>query len=56
MQGVRSGGRVEQEAGLRLSATSIGSVGGELRGGELERVRGRVADLGVAIETSQVRL
>ena len=55
--GVRTGGRDEEEekAGLGLSAASIGSVGGELRGGELERVRGRVADLGAAIETSQVR-
>lgn len=54
--GVRTGGRDEEEekAGLGLSAASIGSVAGELRGGELERVRGRVADLGAAIETSQV--
>lgn len=54
--GVRTGGRgeEEEEAGLGLSAASIGSVAGELRGGELERVRGRVADLGAAIETSQV--
>lgn len=46
-------GQGERE-GLGLSAASIGSVEGELRGGELERVRGRVADLGAAIETSQV--
>lgn len=54
--GVRTGGRGEEEdkEGLGLSAASIGSVAGELRGGELERVRGRVADLGAAIETSQV--
>ena len=55
--GVRSGGggQVERERGLGLSAASVGSVDGELRGAELERVRGRVADLGAAIETSQVR-
>lgn len=55
-RGVRTGGQDEEEekAGLGLSAASIGSVAGELRGGELERVRGRVADLGAAIETSQV--
>lgn len=58
--GVRSGGKKE-EAGLGSSsvtvaaaAASAGSVAGELRGGELERVRGRVADLGAAIEMSQV--
>lgn len=52
----RSKGRngEEEREGLRLSTASIGSVEGELRGGELERVRGRVADLGAAIETSQV--
>lgn len=56
--GVHSGwqgrGDVEERGGLGLSAASVGSVEGELRGGELERVRGRVADLGAAIETSQV--
>ncbi|CAM9168593.1 unnamed protein product, partial [Ectocarpus fasciculatus] len=56
----RSGGRGEEERerdGPGLSAAvSVGSVGGELRGGELERVRGRVADLGAAIETSQSKL
>lgn len=41
--------------GKGSSTASIGSVGSELRGGELERVRGRVADLSAAIETSQVR-
>lgn len=62
LRGSRSGGRMDHRneddmtAGLRLSAGSIGSVAGELRGGELERVRGRVADLGAAIETSQVEL
>ena len=54
--GVRSGGgQGEQGRGRGMSVASVGSVDGELRGGELERVRGRVADLGAAIETSQVR-
>lgn len=52
----RFGGEAKREATGRGSSTaSIGSVGSELRGGELERVRGRVADLSAAIETSQVR-
>lgn len=58
LRGVRSGGggggEKEEGAGLGSLAASAGSVAGELRGGELERVRGRVADLGAAIETSQV--
>lgn len=52
----RMGGEAKRGAEERGSSTaSIGSVGSELRGGELERVRGRVADLSAAIETSQVR-
>ncbi|CAN0054832.1 unnamed protein product [Scytosiphon promiscuus] len=57
-RGVCSGGvgRGEEEnrGDVGLSTASVGSVAGELRGGELELVRGRVADLGAAIETSQV--
>lgn len=64
MRGVRSGGGGGRASKVRkgkdslgVSATSAGSslVAGELRGGELEKVQGRVADLGAAIETSQVR-
>lgn len=54
--GIRLGrpGRWVEEP-LTPSGFPVGSVASELRTGELERVRGRVAHLGAAIETSQVR-
>ena len=54
-RGTRRGGQKNDAGGGGgLSTASVGPVGGMLRGGELERVRGRVKDLGTAIEMSQV--
>ncbi|CAN0404613.1 unnamed protein product [Ascophyllum nodosum] len=56
-RGTRRGGQKNDAGGGGgLSTASVGPVGGMLRGGELERVRGRVKDLGTAIEMSQSKL